>query len=117
MFQSPFFRAEVLTEYTDQLAERLDGETDPPSFLLVAVMFLFAKARQVAVHASGKFVGALIKELATGSPSLAPSLVSGLQETQRLVVDCLKKKGNGDDLRSELDAKVEFLRGHIKENC
>jgi hypothetical protein len=67
------------------------------------------------VHASGKFVGPLIKHLASLKEKPLPaSIVQLLNDSQRLVIECVKQKAGADDeLTGELAEKLENLKQKI----
>jgi exonuclease VII large subunit len=110
-----FFRNELITEHKDSLRNKLeDADIDPPTTLLLIVLFLFAQQTDSIVHASGKFVGPLIKHLASlKNKPLASDIINQLNESQRLVIECLKKKNADEALNEELRDNLEELKSKI----
>jgi hypothetical protein len=67
------------------------------------------------VHASGKFVGPLIKHLASlKDKPIATPTIQLLNDAQRLVIECVKQRAGADDeLTGELAEKLEILKANV----
>uniref|UniRef100_A0A1I7S3A1 E3 UFM1-protein ligase 1 homolog n=1 Tax=Bursaphelenchus xylophilus TaxID=6326 RepID=A0A1I7S3A1_BURXY len=103
-------RTETFESYKELLRKRISEETDPPTLLLTCILFVFATKRGIAITCTGKFVGQLIKELSADSGKIPNTLVDQLQETQKLVVDSLKKKNVDQELMDKLTQKAAELK-------
>jgi hypothetical protein len=91
-----------------------DIDDDAPTTLLLIVLYLFAQQFDSIAHASGKFVGPLIKHLASVNEKPFPSdLIQQLNDVQRLVVECVKKKNADEELNGELAEKLETLKQRV----
>lgn len=108
------FRTEFTTKRTNDLRTQLNSSTDPPTGLLLAVLLAYTQYAQIAVHASGKFVAPLIKHLAVAGGSfpkhVPDELVALLQDSQKLVVELIKKKNATDDDKAPLEEKLERIK-------
>lgn len=105
----------MVAEHRESLRNKVeDSESDPPTTLLLIVLFIFAKQTDSIVHASGKFVGPLIKHLAALKDKPLPSdIIDQLNESQRLVVECLKKKNADEQLNTKLQDMLEALKSKV----
>lgn len=111
------FRADLIVEHRESLRNKIEDTTDDaPTTLLLIVLYLFAThSNDLVVHASGKFVGPLIKHLSSSKENPLPNeVITLLNDSQHLVIECVKRKQKADDeLAGELAEKLENLKLRI----
>ncbi|KAL3108461.1 hypothetical protein niasHT_015383 [Heterodera trifolii] len=105
-----------------ELRSQLALCSDPPTFLLLAVLLTLKMFFGVTVHASGKFVQPLIIFISSRTNKIAvPSLPSELNElltdTQRLVVACIRKRRSNESGRggAEEEKQLATKMGKLRE--
>jgi len=93
------------------LLEQLSGATDPALTLHLAALVIYQTFTGHMLHASGKFVPAVVTRLADLVPA---EVISVLQQCQGLVVRQLKLK-SGDAELAEVKRQLEELVPRVKE--
>lgn len=79
---------------------------------MIIILYIYASKHKLAITASGKFVGPLIKELAGSEFNTSKDLIQLLQETQKLVIDSIKNK-NDEAIQEELNNKMTQLKSLV----
>ncbi|EYB84570.1 hypothetical protein Y032_0314g2235 [Ancylostoma ceylanicum] len=98
-------RAEIQENYVAELKEQVSAQTDPAAILLSCILYLLAKNGK-PVTASGRFVAQLVPQL---EGVVDQALFDLLVSCQRLVVQCLKNKGD-EVAKDMLTADIEKLK-------
>ncbi|KAF7635206.1 hypothetical protein Mgra_00005321 [Meloidogyne graminicola] len=111
-------RALRLSLFGAELLKQMMECIDPPKTLLLAVLLCLQRYHKMIVHASGKFVSSLIQFLSNENSELSSNLIILLNETQHLVVENIKHKGDSEKIQNDLNNKLiqlkEFLFNSIE---
>lgn len=103
----------LLSEHRQNLLLQLSESSDPGLTLHLAVLILFQRVTGAAIHASGKFVPQLIRELVDKLP---PDTVALLSSCEQLVVSLVKTSKDGDSTEKEsVEQQLQELSLKIKE--
>ncbi|XP_037079233.1 E3 UFM1-protein ligase 1-like [Pollicipes pollicipes] len=92
------------------LLEQLNGSTDPALTLHLAALLLYQTFSGHMLHASGKFVPAIVTRLADLVP---PEVISVLQQCQGLVIKQLKLRADDPemtDVKRQLDEVIPKVK-------
>ncbi|CAD5219001.1 unnamed protein product [Bursaphelenchus okinawaensis] len=107
-------KTETFDNYKQLLKQKVTDESDPPTFLLTALLYLYAFKKDIAVTCTGKYVGALIKGLNSTPGSIPDPVVAEIQDTQKLVVDSLKKENHSNqELAQKLSDQIADLKTKV----
>lgn len=111
-------REQLIRSYVHESKQQLETLNDPPSELLAFIIAFIGVKTNSAVHASGKFVAPLIKQLADicskDADPLPSEVTDKLTEAQSLVIRLIKKKGAEDDITERTRFK-EILKNLEKQ--
>uniref|UniRef100_A0A0N4ZNS8 E3 UFM1-protein ligase 1 homolog n=1 Tax=Parastrongyloides trichosuri TaxID=131310 RepID=A0A0N4ZNS8_PARTI len=101
---------DILQKYKEGLKDALSNSNDHATSLLLIILILFAERLNVAIKASGKFVGNLIINLKL-SNKINEDESSLLVSSQGAVIEIFKSKGNADPiLKEQLDEAIDTLK-------
>ena len=82
---------QILFGHRQSLLEQLGACSDPALTLHLAVLCIFHHIHGTMLHASGKFVPAIIDHLDTETDLLTPEQMALLQQQQKLVIASMNK--------------------------